>query len=60
MELGPGSVVLETDLGQRANMPPTQGLEQFCQRLNDLGVPEKAIRQMVGDNPAYLLNLPGV
>jgi hypothetical protein len=57
--LGPERVVLETDLGQASNMPPTEGLAQYCQRLNELGVPEPAVRKMVGENPAYLLNLPG-
>jgi len=57
MELGPERVVLETDLGQRSNMPPTEGLERFCQRLYELNVPESAIRRMVGSNPADVLNL---
>jgi hypothetical protein len=58
LALGAERVVLETDLGQRVNMPPTQGLERFCQRLHELDVPEPAIRMMAGHNPAYLLNLP--
>lgn len=58
LELGPEHVVLETDLGQAANLPPTEGLSRFCQRLHELGVPEAAIRQMVGTNPSYVLNLP--
>jgi hypothetical protein len=58
LALGPERVVLETDLGQRSNMPPTEGLERYCQRLHELNVPEDAIRRMAGSNPAYLLNLP--
>ncbi len=58
MLLGPERVVLETDLGQASNMPPSEGLARFCQRLHELGVPEPALRRMVGNNPAAVLNLP--
>jgi hypothetical protein len=59
-ELGPECIVLETDLGQANNPSPIVGLNDYCERLFKLGVPENALRQMVGPNPAYLLNLPPV
>jgi hypothetical protein len=56
--LGPERVVLETDLGQATNPSPIAGLNRYCEQLHGLGVPESALRRMVGDNPAWLLNLP--
>jgi hypothetical protein len=56
--LGPERVVLETDLGQATNPSPIAGLNRYCEQLHGLGVPEPALRRMVGDNPAWLLNLP--
>lgn len=56
--LGPEFLVLETDLGQASNPSPIAGLADYCGRLHRLGIPEAALRRMVGENPAWLLNLP--
>lgn len=55
--LGPEHVVLASDFGQKANPKPVDAWLRVASALLDLGLPEKDLRRMVCDNPAYLLNL---
>jgi hypothetical protein len=52
---GPGPVVLSSDLGQPANPEPAAGFAACLQELARLGVSESALRAMVRDNPARLV-----
>lgn len=54
-EVGPGSTILATDLGQTTAPYPDDGLGMFIDRLLDNGFSEHDIRGMVRDNPAQLL-----
>jgi hypothetical protein len=56
-QIGPERCVLSTDFGQRDNLPPTEGLEQFCRALLEHGLAQSALEQMVKRNPARLLSL---
>lgn len=55
--IGPERTVIDSDLGQRDNPPPTEGYLYVVQALLDHGVSEKDIRRMIVHNPAYLLGL---
>jgi len=55
--VGPERTVLATDLGQVHNPPPAEGLRMFVRVLLEKGIPEKDLRVMIQENPAYLLNL---
>ena len=55
--LGPEHTVLASDFGQKANPKPVDAWLRVGEALLDLGLPEKDLRRMVRDNPAYLLNL---
>ncbi|TVT46957.1 chorismate mutase [Amycolatopsis rhizosphaerae] len=55
--LGPEHTVLASDFGQQANPKPVDAWLRVGEALLDLGLPEKDLRRMVCDNPAYLLNL---
>jgi len=55
--LGPEHIVLASDFGQKANPKPVDAWMRVGEALLDLGLPEKDLRRMVRDNPAYLLNL---
>ncbi|EOD67369.1 DUF6282 family protein [Amycolatopsis vancoresmycina] len=55
--LGPEHTVLASDFGQQANPKPVDAWLRVGEALLDLGLPEKDLRRMVRDNPAYLLNL---
>ncbi|CDR17887.1 DUF6282 family protein [Streptomyces iranensis] len=55
--LGPEHTVLASDFGQAVNPKPVDAWLRVAGALLDLGLPEKDLRRMVRDNPAYLLNL---
>ncbi|MFD2470298.1 DUF6282 family protein [Amycolatopsis silviterrae] len=55
--LGPEHVVLASDFGQKSNPKPVDAWLRVSEALLDLGLPEKDLRRVVRDNPAYLLNL---
>ena len=55
--LGPEHTVLASDFGQAKNPKPVDAWLRVGEALLDLGLPEKDLRRMVRDNPAYLLNL---
>jgi hypothetical protein len=56
-EVGVSSTVLSTDFGQAGNPPPVQGLRLYLAQLQALGFTLQELRQMAGDQPAYLLGL---
>lgn len=53
--VGPEHCILSTDLGQKQNIYPDEGLTQFVKKLLEDGFPEKAVRTMIVDNPASLV-----
>ncbi|MCC4313936.1 DUF6282 family protein [Streptomyces malaysiensis] len=55
--LGPEHTVLASDFGQAVNPKPVDAWLRVAGALLDLGLPEKDLRRMACDNPAYLLNL---
>jgi hypothetical protein len=55
--LGPEHTVLASDFGQASNPKPVDAWMRVAGALLDLGLPEKDLRRMVRDNPAYLLDL---
>jgi hypothetical protein len=55
--LGPEHTVLASDFGQAANPKPVDAWLRVSEALLDLGLPEKDLRRMACDNPAYLLGL---
>ena len=55
--IGPERTSLGSDLGQVGNPLPVDGYKQILGKLLDSGVPEKAIRLMVRDNPSRLIGL---
>ncbi|WP_186307550.1 DUF6282 family protein [Microbacterium sp. 1.5R] len=55
--IGPERTVIDSDLGQRDNPPPTEGYLYVVQALLDHGISEKDVRRMIVHNPAYLLGL---
>ncbi|WP_432253999.1 DUF6282 family protein [Streptomyces sp. HNM1019] len=55
--LGPEHTVLASDFGQAVNPKPVDAWLRVAGVLLDLGLPEKDLRRMACDNPAYLLNL---
>jgi len=56
-QIGVNSTVLSTDFGQVENPSPVEGMRAYLSALLVEGFTEKELRQMVGDNPAYLLDL---
>ena len=54
-EVGPGSTILATDLGQTTAPYPDEGLGIFISNLLDNGFTETDVRRMVRDNPVQLL-----
>ncbi|MFQ5691520.1 MAG: DUF6282 family protein [Nitrospinota bacterium] len=56
-EVGPRNSILMSDLGQRHNPMPQEGLRVFAQCLHEKGVPEKDIRTMIVTNPKRILGL---
>ncbi|MEV0210708.1 DUF6282 family protein [Streptomyces sp. NPDC050788] len=55
--LGPEHTVLASDFGQATNPKPVDAWLRVAEALLDLGLPEKDLRRMACDNPAYLLGL---
>jgi hypothetical protein len=55
--LGAGRCILSTDLGQKENPPPAEGLKAAIAALLDLGLGEDDITVMLKTNPARLLGL---
>jgi hypothetical protein len=53
--IGPERSVLSSDAGQLFNAPPAECLRTYVQMLLEEGLSPKEIRQMVCDNPAYLI-----
>lgn len=56
-KIGPERTVINSDLGQNINPMPVDGYIYVIQQLLDHGVKEKAIRQMICHNTAFLLGL---
>lgn len=56
-EVGPGNVVLSTDLGQVGNPVHTDGLASFVQRFLAAGFTQADIDAMTKRNPARILGL---
>ena len=48
---------ISTDLGQRGNLHPIDGMCACIRELHDGGISQKQIDWMVRDNPAYLIGL---
>ena len=48
---------LATDYGQKANVRPAPGFQDFADALLAEGLDERAIRRMACDNPCSLLGL---
>jgi len=54
-DVGVGTTVLSTDLGQPDTPPPVEGLRLFAERLRSTGFSVDDIRLMMQTNPARLL-----
>jgi hypothetical protein len=54
-DVGVGTTVLSTDLGQPDTPPPVEGLRLYAERLRSTGFSVDDIRQMMQTNPAQLL-----
>lgn len=55
--IGPERCLLETDLGEKDGLDPSEGLMRFCCGLFEAGIPWHWIRQMVAENPRQLLGM---
>jgi hypothetical protein len=55
--LGTGHCILSTDLGQKENPPPAEGLRIAIAALLDLGLEEDDLTAILKTNPARLLGL---
>jgi hypothetical protein len=58
-EVGAGSIVLSTDLGQQGNMTHPDGMENMIAAVKAAGVSDADIDLMIRKNPAKLLGLSG-
>ena len=56
-KVGPGSVVLSSDLGQKGNALPPDGFSAFLLALRSRGFTETELSRMSKENPAKLLGL---
>ena len=56
-KVGPGSVVLSSDLGQKGNALPPDGFAVFLLALRSRGFTETELSRMSKENPAKLLGL---
>jgi len=56
--LGPQSTILSSDLGQKGNPLPPDGLAAFVAVLRAKGFTEQELDLMTKQNPARLLGLP--
>jgi microsomal dipeptidase-like Zn-dependent dipeptidase len=57
-ELGAGSIVLSSDLGQTGNMTHPDGIETMIAAVKREGVSDADVDLMLRKNPAKLLGLP--
>jgi hypothetical protein len=55
--IGADRCTLATDYGQKANVRPASGFQEFADALLADGLDESAIRRMACDNPCALLGL---
>ncbi len=55
--IGAERCTLATDYGQKANVRPARGFQDFADALLAEGLDERAIRRMACDNPCALLGL---
>lgn len=55
--IGPGSIVLSSDVGQLFSPSPSQALQQFAKLLVEQGIPLQWIRTMLVTNPRQVLEL---
>ena len=53
--VGPANCILSTDLGQKKNCYPDEGLLEFAVKLHEVGVSEGDLRTMLVTNPRRLL-----
>jgi hypothetical protein len=56
-KVGPGSVILSSDLGQKGNALPPDGFAAFLLALRSRGFTETELSRMSKENPAKLLGL---
>jgi len=56
-KVGPGSVILSSDLGQKGNALPPDGFAAFLLALRSRGFTEAELSRMSKENPAKLLGL---
>jgi hypothetical protein len=56
-EVGPGSTVITSDMGQPDNPTPVKGFRQYIAGLVEHGITWDEIRLMAGSNPAALLGV---
>jgi hypothetical protein len=59
-EIGAERCTLATDYGQKANVRPARGFQDFADTLLAEGLDERVIRRMACDNPCALLGLATV
>ncbi len=55
--VGAGNCILSTDLGQKENPPPAQGMKSAIAALLDCGLSEDELTLMLKTNPSRLLGL---
>ncbi|MHB1159562.1 MAG: DUF6282 family protein [Chloroflexota bacterium] len=55
--IGPEHSIMSTDAGQWLNPIPVQQMGIYIKDMLNLGLPEQAIRTMVADNPARIVDL---
>ena len=53
--IGAEHAILSTDLGQKSNPYPVEGLRAFCEKLQEHGITEKELDLMLKTNPRKLL-----
>jgi len=58
-QIGAGSIVLSTDLGQQGNMTHPDGIENMIAAVKAAGVSDADIDTMLRKNPAKLLGVAG-
>jgi hypothetical protein len=54
-EIGTGSTVLASNLGQTDTLAPVDGMIDYAEQLRALGCPVDELRRMMVSNPAHLL-----
>jgi predicted metal-dependent phosphotriesterase family hydrolase len=55
--VGPASIIMSSDLGQKANALPTEGFAVFIDAMRKKGFTEQELDMMTRRNPATLLGL---